>query len=80
MPTSESSYTVIIVEKAHASPLKLSYRSREEAMRSAIGLRATLAPKEGGQVIVQDPHGQELQSWVEHPEGAHFTHRGGFDI
>jgi hypothetical protein len=78
MPLTQKPFTVIVVERAHASPLVLTYRSREEAMRSANGLRATLSPKEGGQITVQDPDGKELQTWVEHPMGAHFTQQGGF--
>jgi hypothetical protein len=80
MPLTPNQFTVIVVEKAHTAPLVLTYRSREEAMRSASGLRATLPPKEGGQIIVQDPDGKELQTWVEHPLGAHFTQQGGFHI
>jgi hypothetical protein len=78
MSIAQKNYSVVVIEKRHGTPLTLAYATREEAMRSANGLRATLPPREGGRVVVKDPEGKELQSWVEEPAGAHFTHQGGF--
>jgi hypothetical protein len=57
-----------------------TYGTKEEAMRAASGLRLTLYERAGGQVIVQDADGKELQTWIEHPIGPHFTHHGGFQV
>jgi hypothetical protein len=78
MPQSQKLFTVTIAERAAAAPVVITYKTLEEAMRAANGFRVALAPKEGGRVTVKGRDGKELQAWIEHPLGAHFTHPGGF--
>lgn len=79
MQHGQKTFTVTVATRANASPVvTITYQTRSEAMRAASGLRAGLAPREGGRVTVHDPEGRELQSWIEHPMGAHFTNHGGF--
>jgi hypothetical protein len=80
MPYRQRSFKVTVTERRNAESRDSTYRTKEEAMRAANGFRSMLFPKEGGQVSVYDPDGKELQTWIEHPMGAHFTHHGGFHV
>ena len=78
MPKKQDAFTVTIMSTQHAQPIVATYFTRREAMRAANGIRATLAPQQGGRVTVHDSDGTELQSWVEHSSGGRFTRGGSF--
>ena len=80
MPYRQSLFRVTVTIKAGAMPAISSYRTREEAMNAANAFRSMLLFKQGGLIIVTDPDGKELQTWIEHPIDAHFTQAGGFHI
>ena len=80
MPYLHKKFTVTVTRRQSATPIVSTYRTKEEAMQAANGFRSMLFPKDGGQVIVHDPDGKELQTWIEHAMGAHFTNHGGFQI
>ena len=80
MPYRQKNFTVTVTRRDSATPVVSTYRTKAEAMQAANGFRSTLFPREGGQVIVHDPDGKEVQTWIEHPMGAHFAHHGGFQI
>jgi hypothetical protein len=71
-------FVVAVFSNESTKPILASYQTRREAMRFANGVRATLAPQQGGRISVYDPSGTELQTWVEWPEGGRFTCPGGF--
>ena len=77
MPHSRK-FKVMVTRRRQATPVLTTYNTREEAMRAASGYQPMLEEKAGGQIVVHDPDGKELQTWIEHPMGAHFTHHGGF--
>ena len=79
-PLQQPGYTVTVISRPNTTPIVTVYRTRSAAMRSANGIRATLAPQQGGQVSVYDPNGAELQSWVEQPEGGRFMRPGDFGM
>ena len=79
MPLSRT-FKITVTRRSQATPVVFTFRTREEAMRAASGYQPMLEAKAGGQIIVHDPDGKELQVWIEHPVGAHFTHHGGFQL
>jgi hypothetical protein len=76
----EKPFTVTTIPRQNDKPVITAYHTREKAMWAASGFRAALPLKEGGQVVVHDPEGLELQTWIEHQTGGHFTHHGGFGV
>jgi hypothetical protein len=73
-----SMFVVTFMANGSDTAKQTAYRTRSEAFRAADSLRATLAPRNGGRITVSDPDGRELQTWIEHDQGAHFTQPGGF--
>ena len=71
-------YSVTFILTSTQSARQYHYKTRDEAMRAANGMRSMLPPREGGRISVSDPEGRELQTWIEHIHGAHFTQPGGF--
>jgi hypothetical protein len=71
-------FVVTITASSPDTAKQSTYRTRAEAFRAADSLRSTLVPRGGGRITVSDPDGRELQTWIEHDQGAHFTQPGGF--
>ena len=71
-------YIVTITMNENDTAKQSTHRTLAEAFNAANSLRSSLPPRAGGRITVSDPDGRELQTWIEHIQGAHFTQPGGF--
>ena len=78
MPFRRQQFIVKVIEATGGSLRSYDYPTRSQAMRAAETFRATLTPKQGGNVTVLSPEDKVLQSWIENPIGPYFTEPGGF--